>query len=70
MTGADRIASYVRHAASCLAIALRTTDEGNRASLLNLAEAWLILAGHAQKTADRGVAIVSAERRASGPRPE
>jgi hypothetical protein len=60
MTGADRIASYVRHAASCLAIALRTTDEDNRASLLNMAEAWLILADHAQKTADRGVAIVSA----------
>jgi hypothetical protein len=60
MSRTDVIASYVRHAASSLEIALRTTDEANRASLLNLAEAWLILAGYAQKTADRDVVIVSA----------
>jgi hypothetical protein len=70
MSGADLIASYVRHAASCLNIALRTTDEDNRASLLNLAEAWLILAGHAQKRADRSVVIVSAATEERPGRPE
>jgi hypothetical protein len=60
MSRTELIASYVRHAASCLNIALRTTDDDNRASLLNLAEAWLILADHAQKRADRSVVIVGA----------
>ena len=69
MLRADLSASYVRHAANCLEIALRTTDEANRASLLNLAEAWLTLAGYARKTTDRGALIVSVdteERRTPG----
>jgi hypothetical protein len=61
MSRADLIASYRRYAASCLEIALRTTDENNRASLLNMAQAWLILADHAEKTAAHGVAIVIAD---------
>jgi hypothetical protein len=70
MSGADLIASYLRRAASCLDIALRTTDEHNRASLLNLAEAWLILAGHAEKTAHRSVVIVGAGTEERPRRPE
>ena len=49
MSRTDLIASYVRNAASCLDIALRTTDEDNRATVLNLAEAWLILADTLKK---------------------
>jgi len=56
----SRAASYRRYAASCLDIALRTADENNRASLLIMTQAWLILADHAEKSVDRGVAIVSA----------
>jgi len=70
MLRADLSASYVRHAANCLEIALRTTDEANRASLLNLAEAWLVLAGYARKTTDRGVVIVSADTEERPGRPE
>jgi len=70
MSRTDLIASYVQNAASRLDIALRTTDEDNRATLLNLAEAWLILADHAQKTADRGVVIVNAGTEERPGRPE
>ena len=71
MSRADLSASYVRHAAICLEIALRTTDEANRASLLNLAEAWLVLAGYDRKTTDpRGVVIVSADTEERPGRPE
>ena len=70
MSRTDLIASYVRNAASCLDIALRTTNEDNRATLLNLAEAWLILADHAQKTAGRGVVIVNAGTEERPGRPE
>jgi hypothetical protein len=51
MSRADLSASYRRHAASYLEIALRTTDKNNRTSLLKMAQAWLILADHAEKTA-------------------
>jgi len=70
MSRTDLIASYVRNAASCLDIALRTTNEDNRATLLNLAEAWLILTDHAQKTADRCVVIVNAGTEGRPGRPE
>jgi hypothetical protein len=60
MSRAERIASYRRNAANCLDIALRTTDENNRTSLLVMAEAWSILADHAENMADRDVALVSA----------
>ena len=70
MSRTDLIASYVQNAASRLDIALRTTDEDNRATLLNLAEAWLILTDHAQKTADRCVVIVNAGTEERPGRPE
>ena len=70
MSRTDLIASYVQNAASRLDIALRTTNEDNRATLLNLAEAWLILTDHAQKTADRCVVIVNAGTEERPGRPE
>jgi hypothetical protein len=59
MSRAERIAFYRQYAASCLDIALRTADENNRTSLLIMAEAWSVLADHAEKTADSDVATVS-----------
>ena len=43
--------AYRGHAAQCLWIAERTADPQDRASLVSMAQAWLLLARQAEKNA-------------------
>ena len=46
----DSVDAYIEHAANCIRTAQETKDTESRLSLLGMAQAWLRLAEHSQRS--------------------